>query len=96
VANDRAVGQVFNVGNTEEVSIRELAERIKKATGSGSEIVTIPYEEAYEAGFEDMPRRVPDLSKIHALTGYSPKVSLDQIIERVVAFHRESATISRA
>jgi UDP-glucose 4-epimerase len=94
-ANERAVGQVFNVGNTEEVSIRELAERIKKATGSRSEIVTIPYEQAYEAGFEDMPRRVPDLSKIHALTGYTPRVSLDQIIERVVAFHRESATISR-
>ena len=60
-----AVGQVFNVGNTEEVSIRGLAERIKAATGSQSPIVTIPYDEAYEEGFEDMPRRVPDPDEDH-------------------------------
>jgi UDP-glucose 4-epimerase len=90
-----AIGQVFNVGNTEEVTIRSLAERIKAATESRSEIVTVPYDQAYEEGFEDMPRRVPDLSKIHALIGYTPKVGLDSIIERVIAFHRESTT-SRA
>ncbi len=80
----QAIGQVFNIGNVEEVSIRGLAERVKAATGSSSEIVTIPYEEAYDSGFEDMPRRVPDLSKIAALVGYEPKVGLDEIIRLVV------------
>jgi UDP-glucose 4-epimerase len=81
----RAVGQVFNVGNTEEVSIMDLARRVKALTASASSIITIPYDEAYEAGFEDMPRRVPDLSKIEALIGYRPRVGLDEIIRRVVA-----------
>jgi UDP-glucose 4-epimerase len=80
-----AVGQVFNIGNTEEVSIMELAERIRAATSSGSRIVTIPYDQAYEAGFEDMPRRVPDLTKIREAVGYEPKVGLEEIISRVVA-----------
>jgi UDP-glucose 4-epimerase len=80
----RAVGEVFNIGNTEEVSIRGLAERVKAITRSASEIVTIPYDQAYEEGFEDMPRRVPDLSKIAALIGYRPEVGLDEIIRRVV------------
>lgn len=83
-----AVGQVFNIGNTEEISIHALAGRIKAMTGSRSEIVLIPYEEAYEAGFEDMPRRVPALEKIHALIGYTPTVQLDEILERVVAHTR--------
>ncbi len=81
----RAVGQVFNLGNSEEVSIGGLAQRIKDSTGSKSPIRLIPYEEAYEAGFEDMPRRVPDLTKIGALIGFRPKVGLDEIIQRVVA-----------
>ena len=84
----RAIGEVFNIGNTEEVSIRDLAERVKALTGSASEIVTIPYDQAYEAGFEDMPRRVPDLTKIEALIGYQPKVQLDEIIRRVVESQR--------
>ncbi|MEW6319677.1 MAG: GDP-mannose 4,6-dehydratase [Acidobacteriota bacterium] len=83
-----AVGQVFNVGNTEEVTIRQLAERIKAATGSQSQIVTIPYDQAYEEGFEDMPRRVPDLGKIRKLIGYEPRVQLDEIIARVIEYHR--------
>ena len=91
-----AVGHVFNVGNTEEVSISALAERIKKATGSSSEIVLIPYDEAYEAGFEDMPRRVPDLSKIQSVIGYEPKVQLDEIIERVVEEKRSYAGSNRS
>ena len=66
------------------MSIRTLAERVKAATGSSSEIVTIPYDQAYDAGFEDMPRRVPDLTKIHNLIGYAPRVQLDEIIARVV------------
>jgi UDP-glucose 4-epimerase len=80
----RAVGEVFNVGTAEEVTIRALAERVKAVTGSTSSIVTIPYDQAYEAGFEDMPRRVPDLAKIAALIGYRPQVELDEIIRRVV------------
>ncbi|MGE0462232.1 MAG: GDP-mannose 4,6-dehydratase [Vicinamibacterales bacterium] len=84
----RAVGEVFNIGNTEEVSIRGLAERVKALTGSVSEIVTIPYDQAYEAGFEDMPRRVPDLARIEALIGYRPEVGLDEIIRRVVESQR--------
>ena len=91
-----AIGEVFNVGNTEEVTIRGLAERIKERTGSRSEIVTIPYDQAYEAGFEDMPRRVPDLGKINKLIGYAPKVQLDEIIDRVVAEKRTYAGAGRS
>ncbi len=90
-----AIGQVYNVGNPEEVSIRELAERIKKATGSSSPIVTIPYDEAYEAGFEDMPRRVPDITKIRAAVGFQPKVGLDEIIRLVVEERRAYAGSNR-
>ena len=85
----RAVGQVFNIGNTEEVTIRALAQTIKQMTGSQSDIVTIPYDEAYEAGFEDMPRRVPDITKIQQLVGYKPTVSLDGILTKVIAYFRE-------
>jgi len=85
----RAVGEVFNIGNTEEVTILELARRVKAITGSASPIVTIPYDQAYEAGFEDMPRRVPDLSKIEQLIAYRPAVGLDEIITRVVASQRD-------
>jgi UDP-glucose 4-epimerase len=81
----RAIGQVFNIGNGHEISIADLALRIKEMTGSRSPIVTIPYDQAYEAGFEDMPRRVPDISKIRALIGYEPTVELDEILTRVVA-----------
>jgi UDP-glucose 4-epimerase len=84
----RAIGQVFNIGNVEEVTIAGLAARIKEKTGSQSPIVTIPYDQAYEAGFEDMPRRVPDLTKIRALIGYEPRVGLEEIIERVTADFR--------
>jgi UDP-glucose 4-epimerase len=90
-----AIGQVFNVGNTEEVTIRSLAERIKARTGSRSDIVLIPYDQAYEAGFEDMPRRVPDLTKIHQAIGYVPRVMLDEIIERVVEEKRAYAGTNR-
>jgi UDP-glucose 4-epimerase len=89
-----AIGQVFNIGNPEEVTILELAERIKAATGSSSRIVKIPYDQAYEAGFEDMPRRVPDLSKIHAAIGFAPQIGLDEIIRRVVSSMRASMNIA--
>lgn len=78
-----AVGQIFNIGSDEEITIMELAQKVKTITGSQSEIVKIPYEDAYEQGFEDMARRVPDLTKIKKLIGYSPKVKLDEIITRV-------------
>src|SRR3954451_18806426 len=80
----RAVGQVFNIGNGFEISIGDLAARIKQMTGSQSPIVRIPYDQAYEEGFEDMPRRVPDISKIRALIGYAPTVELDEILGRVI------------
>jgi len=82
-----AVGQVFNIGNDgDEISILALAERVKARTRSQSVIELVPYDKAYEAGFEDMPRRVPDLTKLRALIGYEPKVHLDEILDRVIAF----------
>ena len=93
MAEPRAIGQVFNIGNTEEVTIAELAARIRTATGSSSPVVQIPYDEAYEAGFEDMPRRIPDLRKLHELIGYVPKVGLDEIISSVVADQRTKAGV---
>ena len=85
----RAIGGVFNIGNTAEVSIRELAERVKTLTGSQSPIQYVPYDEAYEAGFEDMPRRVPDISRIHALIGYEPRLELNDIIKTVIEHIRQ-------
>ena len=96
VAEPRAVGEVFNLGNDREITIRELAERVKTATESRSEIVTIPYEEAYESGFEDMPRRVPDLTKIKRLVGYEPRVQLPEILTRVVEHHRAQSKWPRS
>ena len=84
VQTPRSVGQVFNIGNTEEVSILDLAERVRAMTSSASEIEFVPYEKAYEEGFEDMPRRVPDLTKIAEYIGYRPTVGLDEILRRVV------------
>jgi UDP-glucose 4-epimerase len=85
--HEEAVGQVFNIGNDrEEVTILELAERVKRLTRSRSSIVRVPYDEAYEEGFEDMLRRVPDLTRLRALIGYEPKVHLDEILENVIAF----------
>lgn len=76
-------GEVYNVGNTQEVTMMELAERVRKVCGSDSEIVRIPYEQAYEQGFEDMQRRVPDVSKIHAAIGWQPTIGLDRILSDV-------------
>jgi UDP-glucose 4-epimerase len=84
--NDAAVGRVFNVGNDRhEISILDLARKIKEKTGSKSPIELVPYDEAYEEGFEDMPRRVPDLSRIREAIGYTPKVDLDEILDLVIA-----------
>jgi UDP-glucose 4-epimerase len=84
-----AVGQVFNIGSNEEVSIGELAETIKVLTHSQSDIVLVPYAEAYGEGFEDMPRRVPNLTKINDLIGFRPRVTLEAILQRVIDYHRE-------
>jgi UDP-glucose 4-epimerase len=89
VAEPKAIGQVINIGNIEEVSIRFLADRIRTLTGSQSIIKFIPYEEAYESGFEDMPRRLPDLAKIEGLIGYQPRYTLDDILTHVIAYLRE-------
>jgi nucleoside-diphosphate-sugar epimerase len=84
----RAVGEVFNIGNMGEVTIGDLAARVKQMAGSCSPIHYIPYDQAYEAGFEDMPRRVPDISKIRAFVGYEPKMQLDDIIRSVIEHMR--------
>ncbi len=87
--NPKAAGQLFNVGGLEEISILELAERVKVATHSSSSIVTVPYDQAYpEGGFEDMRRRVPCICKIEALTGWTPTNSLSAIIEKTIRFER--------
>jgi UDP-glucose 4-epimerase len=88
VNEPNAVGQVFNIGRKEEVTILKLAERVRDLAGSSSRIELVPYDKAYEAGFEDMPRRVPDLTKVSKLVGYEPKVGLDEIIMRVIEHFR--------
>jgi nucleoside-diphosphate-sugar epimerase len=88
VTTQRAIGEVFNIGNMGEVTIADLAGRVKQMAGSCSPIHYIPYDQAYEAGFEDMPRRVPDISKIRAFVGYEPKMQLDDIIRSVIEHMR--------
>jgi len=83
-----AVGKIFNVGNPQEVSILELAQRVVKLAQSSSPIVLVPYEHAYEAGFEDMRRRVPDISRLTALTGFRPTLDLDDIIRTVIEYEQ--------
>ncbi|MHB1047645.1 MAG: NAD-dependent epimerase/dehydratase family protein [Thermoanaerobaculia bacterium] len=89
--DERAHGRVFNVGSQEEVTILELARRVKERLTSPSPIVLVPYDRAYEAGFEDVQRRVPDISRVRALTGFEPTMRLDEIIDRVADYIRESA-----
>jgi nucleoside-diphosphate-sugar epimerase len=88
VVEPKAIGQVINIGNTEEVTIRKLAERVRQLSGSNSSIKLVPYDEAYESGFEDMPRRVPDLSKAAKMIGYAPKLTLDDILTQVIDYFR--------
>ena len=83
IDSDQTVGSAFNLGNNIEISIKKLAEQVIKITGSTSQIAQIEYETAYKAGFEDMQRRVPDISKIESVVGWIPKLSLDQIISDV-------------
>ena len=85
--SDKAVGEVFNVGNNQQISIMELAKKVIEITGSKSTIEKIAYEKAYPQGFEDMQRRVPDISKIKEVLGWSPQLNLDQIIKDIAAFN---------
>ena len=87
--SQRAIGEVVNVGSTEEITIEDLAVRVKERIGSSSPIEYVSYDQAYEAGFEDMMRRVPAIEKLYALTDFRPRVSLNEIIDRVVAFFRQ-------
>ena len=83
-----AFGQVFNIGNTDEVTIQQLAEQVIARCGSSSPITYVPYEKAYEPGFEDMPRRIPDIGKLHRLIGWQPTIALPQILDDVIASFR--------
>lgn len=85
--SDKAIGEVFNVGNNQQISIMELAKKVIEITGSSSTIEKIAYEKAYPEGFEDMQRRVPDVSKIKQVLGWSPEIGLDQIIKDIAAFN---------
>ena len=86
---ERSIGEVVNVGNTHEITIEDLAKLVKERTGSSSPIEFIPYDRAYEPGFEDMMRRVPSVDKLHALTGFRPQTSLNEIIDRVTNYFRQ-------
>jgi len=86
---EQALGEVVNVGNTEEVTIENLAKIVKQRTNSTSAIHYVPYDKAYEPGFEDMMRRVPCIDKLHALTGFRPQTNLAEIIDRVSAYYRQ-------
>jgi UDP-glucose 4-epimerase len=89
----RAVGQVFNIGNPEEISMLELAHRVRAVTGSASPVELVPYDEAYGPGFEDMRRRVPDISKIGEYIGFEPTVTLDEILQRVTEHVRNQPEV---
>jgi len=89
VGEPAAIGQVINIGNTEEITISALALRVRELSGSTSPIKLVPYDEAYESGFEDMPRRVPDLTKIHKMIGYTTRHTLDDILTQVIDYFRK-------
>ncbi len=90
--DEAAVGEVFNIGSNQEISIMDLARKVKELTNSESEIVLVPYDEAYEEGFEDMPRRIPDISKVNAQVGFRPEMSLEGILKSVIDFHSGQQT----
>ena len=93
--SERAVGEVVNIGNTEEISIGDLAKTVKERTSSSSPITYVPYDQAYEPGFEDMMRRVPSVEKLESLTGFRPQTRLEEIIDRVSGYLSDKAAQSR-
>jgi UDP-glucose 4-epimerase len=88
VHEPKAIGQVINIGNMQEITIEQLAVRVRELSGSKSPIKLVPYDEAYESGFEDMPRRVPDLTRVKGLIGYNPEHDLDSILIQVIDYFR--------
>jgi UDP-glucose 4-epimerase len=94
IDSERAVGEVVNIGNTEEITIEALAERVKQRTGSSSSIEFIPYDKAYEPGFEDMMRRVPCVDKLESITGFRPETPLNEIIDRVASHMKQKESVS--
>ena len=90
-----AIGEVFNVGNGAEISIGELAHKVRAMAGSVSPIEYVPYDQVFDDSFEDMPRRVPDITKIKAYVGYKPTVALDEIIQHVIAYWMTAARLTR-
>jgi len=90
VGHAGAAGQVFNVGHTRDIAIRELAELVKRLCASASPIALVPFERAYEEGFEDMARRLPDITKVQRAVGYAPSLDLPEMLERVIAHHRRT------
>jgi len=93
---EKALGEVVNIGNTEEITIENLARTVKQRTGSSSAIQYVPYDKAYEPGFEDMMRRVPCIDKLVTLTGFRPQTALTEIIDRVAAYYAEKQGASRS
>ena len=89
IQNPKAWGEVFNIGQYEEISMLELANLVKQMTDSKSEIVFVSYDQAYEAGFEDMHRRLPDLARIEELIGYKPTLDLREMLERIIAYYKD-------
>ncbi|HET6960074.1 MAG TPA: NAD-dependent epimerase/dehydratase family protein [Vicinamibacterales bacterium] len=89
IAEPKAVGQVINIGNKQEITILALAERVRELSGSDSPIKLVPYDDAYESGFEDMPRRVPDLTRVEGLIGYKATLQLDEILTQVIDYFRK-------
>lgn len=94
VEEPRAAGEVFNIGNGAEISIRDLALKVRAMAGSHSPIKFVPYQEVFDSSFEDMPRRVPDISKIRQLVGYEPKVHLDKIISKTIEYWAAERTVT--
>jgi UDP-glucose 4-epimerase len=93
--DESAIGEVFNVGSNQEITILDLARKVKELTNSKSEITFVPYDEAYEEGFEVMPRRIPDISKVNGRVGFQPEKSLDGILDSVIEFHSEQMSVGR-
>ena len=92
---EEAIGQVFNIGTNEEISIHDLAQKVKDITNSSSKIQLVPYNQAYQAGFEDMPRRVPDLSRIKKLIRYQPTMDLNGTIQSIIDHHRNTELVAK-
>ena len=96
VASDHSIGEVVNIGTDEEVTIERLAHLVKERTGSDSPITFVPYDQAYEPGFEDMPRRVPSLDKLERITGFRPAIPLVEIVDQVIVHcqRRKNASLA--